>query len=403
MSKFNSSLIHNIGTMASGDIENPVLQADAVFIKDGLIEKFGSYQELKGESADLDIDIRGMTLCPGLIDEHTHPNIGDWTPRVKVLGWMDSALHGGVTTLISQGEAFFPGRPTDASGVKALAILAKKVYDNYRPGGMKAHCGALLLEEGLGEDDIKEMAKEGVWLFAEIGLGGLQDFNKVSALVQTASKHGFKIPVHFGPESAPGTKGLTNEDIIRLNPDVIVHFNGGPTACSFSEMKRVAENCSSSLELITNGNPKALNYAVNLLKERGELGRITLGTDSPTGMGVLPLGIIRLVAQISSLNEIPAAVALCMATGNTARAYGLNTGMIKPGKEADFLVIDTPPGSQGKTALEAMEFGDMPFMGMVMVDGKEISRTMKRALNTTKKVLINGQEDTRILAEERYM
>ncbi|MFC1980375.1 amidohydrolase family protein [Chloroflexota bacterium] len=403
MSKHNNSLIHNIGIFVSGDIENPILNADSVLIKDRLIERVGSYEELKGETIDLDIDIQGMTLCPGLIDGHTHPNIGDWTPRLKVLGWMESALHGGTTTLISQGEALFPGRPKDASGVKALAILAHKVYETYRPGGVKAHCGALLLEDGLSEDDIEEMANEGVWQFAEIGLGGLKDFDKVSTLVQAARKYGFKIPMHFGPESVLGGKGLTNEDIIKLNPDVVVHFNGGPTACSFSEMREVIERCSSFLELIANGNPKALNYAVNLMRERGELGRIILGLDAPTGMGILPLGIIRLVTQIASLNEIPATVALCMATGNTARAYGLNTGMVKPGKEADFVVMDTPPGSQGKTALEAMELGDQPNMGMVMVDGKVISRTMRRALNTAKKVLINGKEDTRKMADEMFL
>ena len=358
MSKHDSSLIHNIGIFVSGDIENPVLNADSVLIKDRLIERVGSYEELKGETIDLDIDIQGMTLCPGLIDGHIHPSIGDWTPRVKVLGWMESALHGGITTLISQGEIFLPGRPRDASGVKALAILAHKVYETYHPGGVKAHCGALLLEDGLSEDDIKEMANEGVWQFAEIGLGGLKDFDKVSTLVQAARKYGFKIPMHFGPESVLGGKGLSNEDIIKLNPDVIVHFNGGPTACSFSEMKKVVEQCSSFLELIANGNPKALNYA---------------------------------------------AVVLCMATGNTARAYGLNTGMVKPGKEADFVVMDAPPGSQGKTALEAMELGDHPNMGMVMVDGEVISRTMRRALNTAKKVLINDKEDTKNIANEMFL
>lgn len=398
-------LIHNIGILVSGDIENPILDADAVLIKDGLVERIGSYEELKKESVDLDIDIRGMTLCPGLFDGHVHPNIGDWAPRPKVVvGWMEGYLHGGVTTLISQGEAQFPGRPQDAAGVKALAILARKAYETYRPGGVKAHCGALLLEEGLTEGDIKEMAREGVWLFAEIGLGGLKDFDKVYPLVQAARKYGFKIPVHFGPESLPGAKGLTIEDIIKLNPDVIVHFNGGPTSCSFSEMRKVVESCSSFLELISIGSPKALNYAVNLLRERGELGRIVLGTDTPTGTGgIQTCGIIRLATQISSLNEIPAAVALCMATGNTARAYGLNTGMVKPGREADLLVIDAPPGSQGKTALEAMEFGDQPFGGMVMVDGKVISRTMRRILNTAKKVLINGEEDPRKPADEMYL
>ena len=402
MKKIAVSLIHNIGTIISGDIDNPILDGDSVLINNGRIEKIGTYKALKSDKINFDIDIRGMTLCPGMIDAHTHPNIGDWTPVMKSLGWMENALHAGVTTLISQGEQLFPGRPTDAAGVKALAILAKKVFYNHRPGGVKAHCGALMLEEGLTEDDIKEMASEGVWLIGEIGASGLKDIEKIVALVRVARIHGFKVSVHFGPESLPGMKGLSNEDILKLQPDVICHFNGGPTACSFSEMQKVAEGCSTSLELIHNGNPKALNYAVKLLEKRGELRRIILGIDTPTGQGLLPRGIIRLVTQISSLNEIPAAAALCMATGNTAQVYGLNTGIISTGREADFVVMDAPTGSQGKTALTAIEYGDQPTMGMVMVDGVIITRTMRKALNTVKKVLVNGEEDNRKITEEIF-
>lgn len=399
-----TTLIHNIGTLVSGDIGEPVLAGDAVLVRGGLIEQVGSYQDLKGESIDQDIDIRGMTLCPGLIDGHVHPNIGDWAPRPKVVvGWMEGYLHGGATTLISQGEAQFPGRPGDAAGVKALAILAAKAYQTYRPGGVKAHCGALILEDGLTEADIKEMADQGVWLFAEIGLGGLKDFDKVNILVKAARKHGFKIPMHFGPESIPGTKGLTNDDIISINPDVVVHFNGGPTSCSFEEMKKVAEKTDSYLELIATGNPRALNYAIGLLRERDELHRVILGTDTPTGMGVLPIGIIKLAVQISCLNDIPPAVALAMGSGSAAKAYGLNRGMVRPGKEADLIVMDASPGSQGKNALESMQIGDHPFMGMVMVDGEVIARTMRRIGNTSKKVLINGQEDPRKAADEMYL
>ncbi len=396
------TLIHNIGTLVSGDIDNPVLPADSVLIRGKLIERIGSYDEFKAEKADYDIDIQGMTLCPGLIDGHSHPVIGDWTPRVKALGWMEGALHGGVTTLVSQGEHVFPGKPTDVAGVKALAILARKVYNNYRPGGIKAHAGALLLEEGLTEKDIEEMAKEGVWLFAEVGSGGLKDFGEIYKLAQTAKRLGFKIPAHFGPESVPGVKGLSTDEMIRFNPDIVSHFNGGPISCSFAEMKRVARECSAFLEMVANGNLKAAVYAVNLLRERNELHRIVLGTDSPTGLGVVPLGIIRLVAQISSLCDIAPAVALGMATGNTARAYGLNTGTVKPGKEADFLVIDAPPGSQSRTALEAIGYGDPPNMGMVMVDGRVVTRIMKRALNTARKVLVNGEPDPRKVSEEMW-
>jgi len=387
-----NTLIHNIGTLVSGDIDNPILEEDAVLIKGKLIEQVGSYREFKNQSIDLDIDIQGMTLCPGLIDTHVHPCIGDWAPRTKTLGWMEGSLQGGVTTLISQGEILMP-RPHDAAGVKALAITAHKVYESYRPGGVKAHCGALILEDGLTEDDIKEMADEGVWLFAEIGVGGLRDFDKVSRLVQAARKYNFKIPMHFGPESIPGIPVRSVDEIIKINPDVVVHFNGGPTAYSFPEMKKLTENCSSFLELVFISNPRALNYAISLLRERGEFRRIILGTDSPSGTGVEFLGIIRLVGYISSIHEIPSAVVLAMATGNAASAYGLNTGMVKPGREADLIVMDTPIGSQGKTALEALEVGDRANMGMVMVDGKVISRMMRKIAPTKKKVLINGKED----------
>src|SRR3990170_2307410 len=113
----------------------------------------------------MQIDANGMTITPGLIDPHTHPLIGDWSPRQKVFGWMDATLNGGVTTTLSQGEVVVQGRPRDPMGVKALSILACKAYQNYRPGGgLKHHGGAVILEEGLVEADFKEMAEHGCWI-----------------------------------------------------------------------------------------------------------------------------------------------------------------------------------------------------------------------------------------------
>ncbi len=396
-------LIHNIGTLISGDIDKPVLNADAILINGDVIESVGRYDDLKNKKVQLDIDIQGMTLCPGLIDAHTHPVIGDWAPRIKVIGWMESALHCGVTTLISQGEQNLPGLSRDVVGEKALAILANRMFRKYRPGGIKAYCGAILLEKGITEADIEELAKEGVWLFAEIGLGGLKDINQLSPLVKSAKEKNFVIPVHFGPESIPGSSGLTTDNIIALKPDIIAHFNGGPTACSFSDMEKIAANCNSYLELILNGNPKALNYAVDLLEKRHELHRITVGTDSPTGFGAVPCGVLRLVVQISSLNTIKGEVALAFATGNIAKAYKLNTGIIKPGKQADIIVIDAPTGSVGSNAIEAIQIGDQPTIGMVMVDGEVITRTTKRSMHTAKKVLINGEpENIKSMDDIRY-
>jgi len=153
-------LIKGIGKLVSGDISQPLLQADAILVEDGLIRKVGRAEELEAAGADRVIDVQGMTVTPGLIDSHAHPVVGDFTPRQRQLDWIESSLHGGVTTMISAGEVHTPGRPRDAAGVKALAILAAKAFQNLRPGGVKVLGGGLILEPGLTEEDFREMASE---------------------------------------------------------------------------------------------------------------------------------------------------------------------------------------------------------------------------------------------------
>ena len=45
------------------------------------------------------IDAGGMTAIPGLIDSHVHITFGDYTPRQRTVGYLESYLHGGVTTV----------------------------------------------------------------------------------------------------------------------------------------------------------------------------------------------------------------------------------------------------------------------------------------------------------------
>ena len=91
------------------------------------------------EAADVVIDAGGMTAIPGLIDSHVHITFGDYTPRQRTVGFLESYLHGGVTTSISASEVHVPGRPSDPEGVKALALAAQRCFANYRPGGMRVH------------------------------------------------------------------------------------------------------------------------------------------------------------------------------------------------------------------------------------------------------------------------
>ena len=147
-------------------------------------------------------------------------------------------------------------------------------------------------------------------------------------------------------------------------------MNGGPTAISPEEVDRLIEETKLALEIVQCGNIKIGDMVVRKLAKKGELGRIIFGNDAPSGTGLIPLGILRNIAQVAGMSGVSAAEAIAMATGNTAKVYGLNTGVIAVGKEADLVIADKPMGSIGNNALEALEAGDLPGVAMVLVDGE---------------------------------
>lgn len=366
--------ITNIGTLVSGNIQEPLLAADTIVIHDGKIEAVGDKTVLNSLTAAAIgyklIDAGGMTVIPGLIDSHVHPVIGDYTPRQKMADFIDSSLHGGVTTMISAGECHTPGRPTDPAGVKALAVLAQRSFKNARPGGVKVHGGAVILEKGLTEADFAELAGNGVWLVGEVGLGSVKKPAEAAPMVKWAQAQGMKVMMHTGGTSIPGSSTVTAADVLEVRPDVVSHINGGPTAISPQEVDKLILESDLTLEIVQCGNSKVADQVVRKLAVLGQLHRIICGNDAPSGTGVIPLGILRTIVQLSCMSGIKAEAAIAMASGNTARVYGLNTGSIAPGKEADIAIIDTPMGSVGQNALEAIEAGDLPGVALVLIDGE---------------------------------
>jgi enamidase len=269
--------------------------------------------------------------APGLIDSHVHPVAGDWTPRQNQMGWIDSTMHGGVTTMISAGEVHTPGRPTDIVGLKALAIAAQRTFTNFRPGGVKIHAGAPIIEQGMVEQDFKDLADAGVRLLGEIGLGSVKDGETAGKMVAWARKYGIQSTIHTGGPSVPGS-GLIGADVVlEAGTDVVGHINGGHTALPDLEIRCICEGCKAGLEIVHNGNERAALYALRIAREMGEMERVILGTDGPAGSGVQPLGILRMVSLLSSLGDVPAEIALCFATGNTARMRELDCGLIEAG------------------------------------------------------------------------
>src|ERR1700719_4358841 len=168
-------VIRNIGLVLSGAMEKPILDADTVVAENGRITAIGRAKDVNAEGATTIVDANGTTLAPGLIDSHVHPVAGDWTPRQNQIGWIDSFLHGGVTTMISAGEVHMPGRPRDVVGLKAMAIFAQRAFWTLRPGGVRIHAGAPVIEHGMVEEDFKDLAAAGVTMLGEVGLGSVKD------------------------------------------------------------------------------------------------------------------------------------------------------------------------------------------------------------------------------------
>ncbi len=378
-------LIRNIGLLLSGDIARPILDADAVLVVDGRIAGIGRVKDLDAEGARTVIDAHGCAVAPGLIDSHVHPVAGDWTPRQSQLNWIDSTLHGGVTTMISAGEVHTPGRPRDVVGLKAMAIAAQRMFTGFRPGGMKIHAGAPVIEPDMVEQDFKDLADAGVKLLGEVGLGGVKDGPTARRMVGWARQYGIQSTIHTGGPSIPGSGLIDAAVVLEADTDVIGHVNGGHTALPDREIRCICEGCRRGLEIVHNGNERAALYAMRTARELGQLERVILGTDGPAGSGVQPLGILRMISLLSSLGEVPAEVAFCFGTGNTARMRSLDSGLIEVGWAADFAFLDRPQHGAGRTLLEAVELGDLPGVGMVMIDG--IART-GRSRNTPPAVAV---------------
>ena len=365
----NKLVIRNIGLLLSGDLRQPILDVDTVVAVDGKITAVGKQGDVDVARATTTIDAKGTTLAPGLIDSHVHPVAGDWTPRQNQLGWIDSYLHGGVTTMVSAGEVHTPGRPRDVVGVKAMAVFAQRIFTTFRPGGVRVHGGAPVIEHGMVEEDFKELAAAGVTILGEVGLGSVKDGKTARQMVLWARKYGMQSTIHTGGPSIPGSSLIDKDMVLETDADVIGHINGGHTALPGDQIVELCEKSTRALEIVHNGNEKAALLTLRTAKELKQLDRVILGTDSPAGSGVQPLGILRMIAMLAALGEIPAEVALCFATGNTAKIRKLDGGLVAPGRAATFVLMDMAQQSAGKNLLESIQLGDLPGIGMVVVDG----------------------------------
>jgi len=127
---------------------------------------------------------------------------------------------------------------------------------------------------------------------------------------------------------------LRYAEFVRANPRVLLDL-------SFTLMRYAGSSLDADLR-----------YVFRTLDRR-----VGLGTDAPAGSGVQPLGILRMVSLLSALGDVPAEIAFCFATGNTARMRALDCGIIEVGRAADFVVMDKAQHSAGKNILDTGRLG----------------------------------------------
>jgi enamidase len=367
----SSLLIKNIGTLVTGDLQKPLRNADSVFIEDNVIQEIGNRISRK---ADRVVDANGIAAIPGLIDSHSHPSIGEYTPAQNSLGWITNYLHGGVTALISAGELHLPGLPLppDARTALSVAIVTKRCYDNLRPSGVKVHAGTLLLVPGLAEKDFDEIASIGVKLVKFIFYDyTLLPNGEAERYVTWARARGIKVKIHSGGVSRSGVSQVAGWEIVRkIDPDIIGHITGGPIPMPEAEMIRIANETEYFVEICSSGNYRLALSLIRAVKAKGIYHRVLIGTDTPGGTGVIPRGILREIAFISSVGEVAPEIAVCMATGNVGRAHGLNIGILEEGWPADLVLLHKITGSVAKDALDSFSQGDLPGISMVIIDGE---------------------------------
>lgn len=365
-----STLVTNVGTLVTGD-GSPARTDTAILLDDGVIAEVGS----AAASADVVVDAAGLTAVPGLVDGHVHPTVGEWTPAQNAVGWVRNYLHGGTTSMVSAGELHVPALPFDdlePDLVLGLARLSRRTTGRVRPSGVKVSAGTLLLVPGLTAGHFDQMAEAGIEHLKFIFYDWARlDDGEAARYVELAHERGMTVKMHSGGVSRSGSSRVAGQQVVTaVGPDVVAHISGGPIPMPDDEIRGVVDELpESAVEVCSSMNYRATMVTVDHLCERGALHRLTLGTDTPGGTGVIPRGMLRNVCFLSSVCGLPPETAVAAATGNTARAHGLAQGIVEPGRPADLVLLGPVTGSPAADALESFALGDLPGISMVLVDG----------------------------------
>jgi imidazolonepropionase-like amidohydrolase len=235
------------------------------------------------------------------------------------------------------------------------------------------HCGTVILVPGMTEAHFDRLAEANSILakFIFFPLAARKD--EALRYTEWCRARGIRTKVHTGGVSRSGLSQMCGYDVLSwLKPDIAAHISGGPIPMGDGDLDRVIDDTSFALEICSSGNDRSTQRAVARLREKRKLARLTLGTDTPGGTGVIPRGMLRNLCYLGSVCGVTPAEAIAIATGNTAKAHGLDVGVLAPGRPADLVVCGPVEGSAGTGVGDAIAHGDLPGVAYVIIDGEVV-------------------------------
>jgi enamidase len=367
--------IEGVGEMFTGDIERPTTSMNSIDIEDARIVAIGAPATGR---YDVILDVKGGVVIPGIVDGHVHPVFGEWTPTQDALGWIGNYLEGGTTTMISAGELHVPGLDyanLTPELVTSLAVVTACTTGRVRWSGVKVHAGTCLVVPGMTAAHFDRLAAVGAKFIKFIFFPLEARRAEAEQYLKWARERGMRAKVHTGGVSRSGASQMCGFATLDwFQPDIAAHVSGGPIPMPDEDIDALVDRASFPLEVCASGNDRSTLRLVRRMAERGQLARLTLGTDTPGGTGVIPRGMLRNMLYLASVCGLTPGEAIAVATGNTARAHGLDVGLIEVGRPADLVVLSRVEGSKGPSFSDSIAHGDFPGISQVFVDGVPMLR-----------------------------
>ena len=303
-----SLLIKNIGEFFTGDLAQPQKLVGSLLIEDGRIAALDPPADTKADNV---IDAGGSAVMPGLVDGHIHPVFGEWTPTQDAIGWIGNYVHGGTTTMISACELHVPGLDYNGLTPELVTSLAVRHRRHHRTRALERRQGARR------HRDPHSRHEGGAFRPARRGrnrsspssssIRSTGDRDEALRYQRWCRERGIRTKIHTGGVSRSGVSQICGYDVLSwLQPDIAAHVAGGPIPMSDADMDRVVDDTSFALEICSSGNYGSTLRLVRRLADKGKLHRLTVGTDTPGGTGVIPRGMLRNLLFLCSVCGLPA-------------------------------------------------------------------------------------------------